>query len=212
MTHVVSHKFIIIGSSGVGKTCLLKRLIDGTFTDDSASTIGVVFDSLILNIDNRKVKLQIWEMADQERFRSIAKTDDRNAVGVIRVFDLTDRKSFDSLTSWLNDIHALCDSNAVTQLIGKKSDLSARRAVTIVEAEAFAKQHQMGYLEAPAKIGESVRDIRQGRSNNYDKGIEERTPAGKSAPADTARAAREDGGTCCSSFILSHHCVVLTYR
>jgi small GTP-binding protein len=149
---------------------------------------------LILNIDNRKVKLQIWDMAGQERFRSIAKTDDRNAVGVPLVFDLTDRKSFDSLTSWLNDIYALCDSNAVTQLIGKKSDLSGRRVVTIVEAEVFAKQHQMGYLEASAKIGENFRDIRQGRSNNYDKGIEDRTPACKPASADTARATREDGG------------------
>jgi GTPase SAR1 family protein len=77
---------------------------------------------------------------------------------VILVFDLSDRKSFDSLTSWLNDIHALCDSNAVIQLIGNKSDLSARRVVTIIEAESFAKQHQMGYLEASAKIGENVKD------------------------------------------------------
>jgi small GTP-binding protein len=141
-----------------GKTCLLKRLIDGTFTGDNASTIGVEFDSLILNIDNRKVKLQIWDTAGQERFRSISKTYYRNAVGVVLVFDLTGRKSFDSLTSWLTDIHALCDSNAVTQLIGNKSDLSARRVVTMVEAEAFAKQHQMGYMETSAKIGENVRE------------------------------------------------------
>jgi small GTP-binding protein len=158
MSQVVSYKFIIIGSSGVGKTCLLKRLIDGTFTDDSASTIVVEFDSLILPIENRKVKLQIWDTAGQERFRSISKTYYRNAVGVILVFDLTDRKSFDALTSWLNDIHALCDSNAVTQLIGNKSDLGARRVVTMVEAEAFARQHQMEYLEASAKVGENVRD------------------------------------------------------
>jgi small GTP-binding protein len=129
MSQVVSYKFIIIGSSGVGKTCLLKRLIDGTFSEDSASTIGVEFDSLILNIDNRKVKLQIWDTAGQERFRSISKTYYRNAVGVVLVFDLTDRKSFDALTSWLNDIHALCDSNAVVQLIGNKSDLSSARFV-----------------------------------------------------------------------------------
>jgi small GTP-binding protein len=158
MSQVVSYKFIIIGSSGVGKTCLLKRLIEGTFTEDSASTIGVEFDSLILNIDNRKVKLQIWDTAGQERFRSISKTYYRNAVGVILVFDLTDRKSFDALTSWLNDVHALCDSNAVIQLIGNKSDLGARRVVTMVEAESFARQHQMGYMEASAKLGENVRD------------------------------------------------------
>lgn len=158
MSQVISYKFIIIGSSGVGKTCLLKQLLEGTFTDDSASTIGVEFDSLILNIDNRKVNLQIWDTAGQERFRSISKTHYRNAVGVILVFDLTDRKSFDALTSWLDDIHELCDSNAVIQLIGNKADLSARRVVTVVEAEAFAKQYQMGYCEASAKIGENVKD------------------------------------------------------
>jgi small GTP-binding protein len=113
---------------------------------------------LILNIDNQKVKLQIWGTAGQERFRLILKTYYRNPVGFILVFDLTDRKSFDSLTSWLNDIHALCDSNAVIQPIGNKSDLGARRVVTIVEAESFAKHHQMRYLEASAKVGENVKD------------------------------------------------------
>jgi small GTP-binding protein len=199
MSQVVSYKFIIIGSSGVGKTCLLKRLIDGTFTEDNASTIGVEFDSLILNIDNRKVKLQIWDTAGQERFRSISKTYYRNAVGVILVFDLTDRKSFDSLTSWLNDIHALCDSNAVIQLIGNKSDLAARRVVTIVEAESFAKQHQMGYLEASAKVGENVKDAFVNvAAKIMNKGLKTiQQPANARPLIQPAQAGSAAGGGCC---------------
>jgi small GTP-binding protein len=155
---VVSYKFIIVGSSGVGKTAILKRLVEDTYTEDSQSTIGVEFDSTVLNIGDRKVKLQIWDTAGQERFRSISKAYYRNAVGVILVYDLTDRKSFDELTSWLNDIRTLCDANAVVQLIGNKSDLNAQRVVSAAEAEQFATQHHLQYLETSAKMAANVRE------------------------------------------------------
>jgi small GTP-binding protein len=155
---VISYKFIIIGSSGVGKTAILKRLVEDTYTEDSQSTIGVEFDSTVLNIGDRKVKLQIWDTAGQERFRSIAKAYYRNAVGVILVYDLTDRKSFDDLNGWLNDIRALCDPNAVIQLIGNKSDLGSQRVVTVTEAEQYASHHRVQYLETSAKMAANVRE------------------------------------------------------
>jgi small GTP-binding protein len=158
MSLVVSYKFILIGSSGVGKTAILKRLVENSFTEDSQSTIGVEFDSTVLAINDRKVKLQIWDTAGQERFRSISKAYYRNAVGVILVFDITDRKSFDDLTSWLNDIRTLCDANAVIQLIGNKADLKSQRVVTLTEAEAFASHQHMQYLEISARVGENVRE------------------------------------------------------
>jgi small GTP-binding protein len=158
MTVVVSYKFIIVGSSGVGKTAILKRLVEDSFSEDSQSTIGVEFDSTVLTIGERKVKLQIWDTAGQERFRSIAKAYYRNAIGVIVVYDLTDRKSFDELNTWLNDIHALCDANAVIQLIGNKADLQANRVVTIAEAEQFASHHHIQYLETSAKGGQNIRE------------------------------------------------------
>ena len=86
MTTSYSFKFIIIGSSGVGKTAILKRLVEDTFSADSQSTIGVEFDSTMIEVDNQQIKLQIWDTAGQERFRSIAKAYFRNAVGVILVF------------------------------------------------------------------------------------------------------------------------------
>ena len=155
---MISYKFIIIGSSGVGKTAVLKRLVEDTFTEESQSTIGVEFDSTILTIDEKKVKLQIWDTAGQERFRSLSKAYYRNAVGVILVFDITERKSFDDLPSWLNDVHALCDPNAVIQLIGNKCDLGSQRVVTLTEAEQFAEHHHMKYIETSAKAGQNIRE------------------------------------------------------
>lgn len=158
MSSLTSLKFIIIGSSGVGKTALLKRLVEDVFTEESQSTIGVEFDSTVIQVDDRQVKLQIWDTAGQERFRSIAKAYFRNAVGVLLVFDITERKTFDDLTVWLNDVHALCDPNVVVQMIGNKADLAANRQVTLAEAEAFAEHQQLSYLEASAKGGDNVKE------------------------------------------------------
>jgi small GTP-binding protein len=158
MSGIPSYKCILVGSSGVGKTAILKRLVEDTFSEESQSTIGVEFDSTILNIENRRVKLQIWDTAGQERFRSIAKAYYRNAVGVIAVYDLIDRKSFDDLGGWMTDIHALCDANAVVQLIGNKADMAAYRRITVQEAEDFASQHHIKYIETSAKSGTNVKD------------------------------------------------------
>ncbi|OHS98286.1 Ras-related protein Rab-4B [Tritrichomonas foetus] len=154
-------KFIVIGSSGVGKTAILKRLVDDVFTGESQSTIGVEFLATSVNVDGKQVKLQIWDTAGQERFRSIAKAYFRSAVGVMLVFDLTERKSFEDLNNWLGDVHTLCDPNAVITLIGNKSDLHDSRAISGAEAESFAHLHQLYYLETSAKGGDNVQEAFQ---------------------------------------------------
>jgi small GTP-binding protein len=153
-----SFKFIVIGSSGVGKTSLLQRLIDGQFSADGSPTIGVEYLSTVLEIDDQPIKLQIWDTAGQEKFRSIAKSYFRHAVGVILVYDITDRKSFDDLSSWLNDVHQFSDPNASIALIGNKLDRAAERAVTTAEAQLFASSHQLTYLETSALGGDNVNE------------------------------------------------------
>jgi small GTP-binding protein len=148
-------KFIVIGSSGVGKTAILKRLVDDVFVPESQSTIGVEFLASQLEVDGQSIKLQIWDTAGQERFRSIAKAYFRSAIGVLLVFDLADRRTFDDLNHWLTDIHQLCDPNAVVTLIGNKLDLK-NRAVTSQEAEAFAQLHQLTYFETSALGGDNI--------------------------------------------------------
>jgi small GTP-binding protein len=154
----ISYKFIIIGCSGVGKTALLKRLVDDSFSESIEETVGVEFDSTVLTVDDQKVRLQIWDTAGQEKFRSITKAYYRTAAGVLIVFDVTDRKSFDQLPSWVNDVRTLCEPTVASTLIGSKGDLADERVVTVLEAEAFAQYHRMPYVETSAKTGESVRD------------------------------------------------------
>lgn len=197
MTSITSYKFIIIGSSGVGKTAILKRLVEGNFSEESQSTIGVEFDSTMITIDDRRVKLQIWDTAGQERFRSIAKAYYRNAVGVILVFDITERKSFDDLTTWLNDVHSLCDQNAVVILIGNKADLSNRRSVTLNEAESFAAQQHMKYLETSAKNGTNIREaFAQVATEILSKGLKSSNPPIDKNPA-FAQSTDQGEKKCC---------------
>ena len=198
MSAIISYKFIIIGASGVGKTAILKRLIDGTFTEESQSTIGVEFDSTMLTVENKKVKLQIWDTAGQERFRSISKAYYRNAVGVILVFDLTERKSFDDLSTWLNDVHTLCDPNAVIQLIGNKSDLDSSRTVSLAEAENFAKRNQMNYLETSAKSGSAIQEaFIQVTSTIMSKNIKTNTGPVDKSPLLPNQPNNKDNKSCC---------------
>jgi small GTP-binding protein len=151
-------KFIVIGTSGVGKTAILKRLVDDVFSHDNQSTIGVEFLATTIDVEGQSVKLQIWDTAGQERFRSIAKAYFRSAIGVILVFDLTERKSFDDLNQWLVDIHALCDPNAVVTLIGNKLDLAENRTITSKEAETFAELHRLAYFETSALAGDNIQE------------------------------------------------------
>jgi small GTP-binding protein len=151
-------KFIVIGSSGVGKTAILKRLIDDVFSGESQTTIGVEFMATLIQVDGVTIKLQIWDTAGQERFRAIAKAYFRSAIGVLLVFDLSDRNSFEDLSHWLNDVHTLCDPNAVVTLLGNKSDLVNERAVTVTEAETFAQLHQLVYVETSALGGTNIQE------------------------------------------------------
>ncbi|OHT07669.1 Ras-related protein Rab-4B [Tritrichomonas foetus] len=176
-----NYKFIVIGSSGVGKTAILKRLVDDVFTGESQSTIGVEFLATSIEIDGQVIKLQIWDTAGQERFRSIAKAYFRSAIGVILIFDLTDRKSYDDLNHWLGDVHTLCDPNAVITLIGNKCDLVDTRVITATEADNFAKVHQLTYLETSARDGDNIQETFQRtaaavyrRSLAYNKDAEEK--------------------------------------
>ena len=187
-----SFKFILIGSSGVGKTAILKRLVENTFSSDSQSTIGVEFDSTSVEVDGQQIKLQIWDTAGQERFRSIAKAYFRNAVGVILVFDITERKTFEEINMWLNDVHSLCDPAAAVLLVGNKSDLEDSRVITLAEAENFAKNHQLSYLETSALNGTNVSEaFLMTATNIYRKGL-------KSMPAKLHNQEKSDDDDNCN--------------
>lgn len=144
------YKLLLVGESGVGKSSILTRYVDETFTDGFISTIGVDFRIKSLKHNGREVKLQIWDTAGQERFRTIVSSYYRGAQGVFVVFDVGNRMSFEGIPEWLQSIERMCRDDVVKVLIGNKADLK-HRMVKENEARQFAIENEMGYIETSAK-------------------------------------------------------------
>lgn len=151
-----SVKTVVVGDSGVGKTCFLTRFIRDYFDEGSQPTLGVEFMSKIVETSKRRIELQLWDTAGQELFRSVTRGYYRGSAVAFLVFDLTNHASFDSLERWLRDVKEVALNDVVTVLVGNKNDLADTRQVTKEEAEGFANSHKMKYFETSAKTGECV--------------------------------------------------------
>lgn len=156
MSYAYLFKYIIIGDTGVGKSCLLLQFTDKRFQPVHDLTIGVEFGARMVNIDNRQIKLQIWDTAGQESFRSITRSYYRGAAGALLVYDITRRDTFNHLTRWLEEAKQNSNPNMVIMLIGNKSDLDHRRAVSTKEGEQFAEENGLIFLETSAKTAANV--------------------------------------------------------
>jgi len=156
MSYSYLFKYIIIGDTGVGKSCLLLQFTDKRFQTVHDLTIGVEFGARMVNIDNKQVKLQIWDTAGQESFRSITRSYYRGAAGALLVYDITRRETFNHLTSWLDDARQHSNSNMVIMLIGNKCDLEDRRAVQYEEGQQFAQENGLIFMETSAKTAQNV--------------------------------------------------------
>jgi Ras-related protein Rab-4B len=151
-------KFLIIGSAGVGKSCILHQFMENKFKNDAHHTIGVEFGSKIVNISGKSIKLQIWDTAGQERFRSVTRSYYRGAAGALLVYDITSRETYNTLTTWLTDARTLASPNICIILLGNKKDLDADREVTFLEASRFAQENELMFLETSAASGENVEE------------------------------------------------------
>eukprot|EP01098_Paradermamoeba_levis_P012788 TRINITY_DN5671_c0_g1_i1.p1 TRINITY_DN5671_c0_g1~~TRINITY_DN5671_c0_g1_i1.p1 ORF type:complete len:258 (-),score=41.30 TRINITY_DN5671_c0_g1_i1:179-838(-) len=152
-------KILMIGDSGVGKSCLLLRFSDGIFTDSFISTIGVDFKIKTMEVDGQVFKLQIWDTAGQERFRTITSSYYRGAQGIIIAYSITDHKSFENVSKWLREIETFAGRSAFKILVGNKSDLESERAVSIKEAQELAARLNIPFLESSAKASTNVHQI-----------------------------------------------------
>ena len=150
-------KIVLIGESGVGKTCLIRRLNDGVFPDSSVSTIGVDFAFFSTKLGGKDIKLQVWDTAGQERFSAIVPTYFRNALGFVVAFDVTNRASFQNCEKWLARARACCPESAVI-IVGTKTDLEAERVVSEEEASNYATQRGARYMGVSAKSGTNVQE------------------------------------------------------
>ena len=151
-------KLLLIGDSGVGKSCLLLRFADDTYTESYISTIGVDFKIRTIEIGGKQVKLQIWDTAGQERFRTITSSYYRGAHGIIVVYDVTDQASFSNVKQWLQEIDRYACENVNKLLVGNKCDLTTKKVVDFNTAKEFADGLGIPFLETSAKNSTNVEE------------------------------------------------------
>ncbi|KAJ6803046.1 ras-related protein RIC1 [Iris pallida] len=149
-------KLLLIGDSGVGKSCLLLRFADDSYLESYISTIGVDFKIRTVEQDEKTIKLQIWDTAGQERFRTITSSYYRGAHGIIVVYDVTDQESFNNIRQWLNEIDRYASDNVNKLLVGNKCDLTDKRVVSYETGKAFADEIGIPFLETSAKSAANV--------------------------------------------------------
>lgn len=144
-------KLLIIGDSGVGKSALLLRYTDDTFSSNYVTTIGVDFKIKTLDIDGFRVKLQIWDTAGQERFRTITATYYRGAHGIIVVYDVNTAQTFVNIKRWFEEISKNCPANVSKLLVGNKNDSPETKAVATTDLKTVANDFGVPCIETSAK-------------------------------------------------------------
>ncbi|KAI7895098.1 ras family-domain-containing protein [Mucor mucedo] len=155
-------KYIIVGDSGVGKSCLLLQFTDKRFYAGRELTIGVEFGSRFIAMpDGKQIKLQIWDTAGQESFRSITQSYYRGAAGALLVYDISRRETFEHVSTWLADVRKHANPHTTIVLVGNKCDLESKaRQVTFEEGQQFAKENDIPlFIETSAKSAENVEEV-----------------------------------------------------
>ena len=194
-------KLLLIGDSGVGKSCLLLRFADDTYTDSYISTIGVDFKIRTVDLDTKTIKLQIWDTAGQERFRTITSSYYRGAHGIIIVYDITDKESFDNVRQWLFEIDRYASENVCKLLVGNKSDLANKRLIEFDAAKGFADELNIPFLEASAKNATNVEQAFLTMAAQIKNKMQNQpTPQPRKAavPVDTMQKVKSKDNSCCS--------------
>ena len=205
-------KLLLIGNSSVGKSSLLFRFVENVWDDSFVPTIGVDFVSIKIiffqklktfETNGKKVKLQIWDTAGQERFKNITASYYRGGHGVLIVYDITDRESFENLNSWLIEIEKNANKNVYKLLIGNKSDLEEKRKVTFQEGKDFAESNGMKFIETSAKTSANVQEAFETLTNeiisstiNKGKGKEKKEDSNLKLDQGNNIMEKKKGGCC----------------
>lgn len=152
-------KLLLIGDSGVGKSSLLLRFADDEFTVSFITTIGIDFKIKTVQIDGKRVKLQIWDTAGQERFRTITTAYYRGAMGVVLVYDVTDEQSFLNIRTWMKNIEEHASATVQKVLVGNKCDMKGEKVVDTLQGQTLADEYGVAFYESSAKSNINVESV-----------------------------------------------------
>ena len=151
------YKVLLLGDTTVGKTCFLMKYTDKTFIEEHMTTIGLDYRLKSLKLKSGKeLKLQIWDTAGQERFRTITKSYYKGSEGIILIYDVTKRETFENVKTWVSQIREEVCQKAVIYVVGNKIDMNETRVVTTEEGEKLSKELELPFKEASAKNGTNV--------------------------------------------------------
>ena len=156
---IPKYKLIFLGDQGVGKSCILNRFMNNTFTEEYQATIGLDFQSKNVQIDNQDIHLLLYDTAGQEKFRSLIPMYTRDANIILLVYEVTSKDSFLHLNHWLNDLTTVKKDEVIFVVVGNKTDLEDKREVSREEGEQFAKDNDYLFAEVSAKYGEGFEDL-----------------------------------------------------
>ena len=155
-----SYKVLLLGNSCVGKTCILLRFSEDSYTDNYEVTIGLNYRIKTINIDNNPIKMQIWDTSGEEKFKAIAKNFYRGAHGVLLVYDICEKKGFLDVKSWIEQIIENTDNdNIVMILCGNKIDKEKERIISKQEGENLAKSYGIPFFECSAKNNININEM-----------------------------------------------------
>ena len=166
-------KYIIIGDAAVGKSNLLLRYVHGQFKPEYQLTIGVEFGAKNINISSKVFRIQIWDTAGQENFRSITRAYYKNSVCALVVYDISSRDSFNNVTSWIEDCKNQSPKTIFMVLVGNKCDLEDKRQVSYEEGKELADKNELLFFESSAKDGINVDEIFENSAKEIAKKIEQ---------------------------------------
>ena len=167
------YKVLLLGDSTVGKTCVLLKYTDKIFQETHMMTIGLDYRLKVMQLQSGKeVKLQIWDTAGQDRFRSITKNYYKGSHGIILIYDVTSLKTFENVKSWVSQIHEEISDKVVIYLVANKIDMDDLRKVTKEEGKKLAEELDVPFVETSAKTGENIDYIFSDISERIDKVFE----------------------------------------